>query len=218
MPTGTAVIRKANKATAAELAASIPALHQADGRQFNISVRTATDLSEHERAHIWGLFEENMYTLYVNSSFGWAPRSKKREMFDARSRFIIASQEDNPPNVVAYTIFRFDREERQDVVYCYELQVSKNARHCGLGKLLTQKLSDIGATCGMEKVMLTVFKGYAWAEWRLYLFSLPPSQPVGILVLSLCGVGNLFKSIFTHVLDFLAASLSMKHRQIIRPI
>ncbi|KAI6132777.1 hypothetical protein EV401DRAFT_1883674 [Pisolithus croceorrhizus] len=162
MPTGTAVIRKANKATAAELAASIPALHQADGRQFNISVRTATDLSEHERAHIWGLFEENMYTLYETrlqhapSSQSFSRRkSKKREMFDARSRFIIASQEDNPPNVVAYTIFRFDREERQDVVYCI---ISRNARHCGLGKLLTQKLSDIGATCGMEKVMLTVFK------------------------------------------------------------
>ncbi|KIK28487.1 hypothetical protein PISMIDRAFT_673495 [Pisolithus microcarpus 441] len=103
-----------------------------------------------------------MYTLYVNSSFGWAPRSKKQEMFDARSRFIIAYQEDtptlNPPNIVAYTMFRFDKEEHQNVVYCYELQVSESARHCGLGKLLTQKLSDIGATWGMEKVMLTVFK------------------------------------------------------------
>lgn len=183
MPTGTTVIRKANKATAAELAASIPALYQADDRQFNISVRTATDLSEHEHAQIWGLFEENMYTLYVNSSFGWAPRSKKREMFDARSRFIIASQEDtvtrNPPDVVAYTIFRFDREEHQDVVYCYELQVSKSARHCGLGKLLTQKLSDIGATWGMEKVMLTVFKANqsAFSFYRSVGFSIDEISP-----------------------------------------
>ncbi|KAI6162243.1 hypothetical protein EDD17DRAFT_1758045 [Pisolithus thermaeus] len=180
MPTGTAVVRKANKATAAELAASIPALYQADGRQFDISVRTATDLSEHERTQVWGLFEENMYTLYVNSSFGWAPRSKKREMFDAQSRFIIASQEDNPPNVVAYTIFRFDREEHQDVVYCYELQVSKNARHCGLGKLLTQKLSDIGATWGMEKVVLTVFKGSnqsAFSFYRSVGFSVDETSP-----------------------------------------
>lgn len=46
-------------------------------------------------------------------------------MFDARSRFIIAYQEDtptlNPPNIVAYTMFRFDREEHQDVVYWYAL-------------------------------------------------------------------------------------------------
>lgn len=58
---------------------------------------------------------------YVNSSFGWAPRSKKQEMFDARSRFIIAYQEDSPTNIVAYTMFRFDREEHQDVVYWYAL-------------------------------------------------------------------------------------------------
>lgn len=125
MPTGNAAIRKANKATVAELAVSVPALYQTDGRQFRISVRTAKDLSEHERAQIWELFEENMYTLYVDSSFGWTPKSKKQEMFDARSRFIIASQEDaltpNPPDIVAYTIFRFDREERQDVVYWYAL-------------------------------------------------------------------------------------------------
>lgn len=183
MPTGTAVIRKANEATAAELAASVPALYQADGRRFNISVRTAADLSEDERAQIWRLFEENMYTLYVNSSFGWAPRSKKREMFDARSRFIIAFQEDtptrNPPNIVAYTMFRFDREEHQDVVYCYELQVSKSARHCGLGKLLTRKLSDIGATWGMEKVMLTVFKANrsAFSFYRSVGYSVDEISP-----------------------------------------
>ncbi|KAI6005314.1 acyl-CoA N-acyltransferase [Pisolithus orientalis] len=183
MPTGNAAIRKANKATAVELAVSVPALYQADGRQFRISVRTAKDLSEHERAQIWELFEENMYTLYVDSSFGWTPRSKKQEMFDARSRFIIASQEDaltpNPPDIVAYTIFRFDREERQDVVYCYELQVSKSARHCGLGKLLTQKLSDIGATWGMEKVMLTVFKDnqLALSFYRSVGFSIDEISP-----------------------------------------
>ncbi|KAI6047583.1 acyl-CoA N-acyltransferase [Pisolithus marmoratus] len=183
MPTSAAAIRKANKATAAELAVSVPALYHATGRQFSISIRTAMSLSEHERAQIWGLFEENMYTLYANSSFGWAPRSKKQEMFDARSRFIIASQEDtltrNTPDIVAYTIFRFDKEEYQDVVYCYELQVSKNARHCGLGKLLTQRLSDIGATWGMKKVMLTVFKANrsALSFYRSVGFSIDEISP-----------------------------------------
>ncbi|KIK28486.1 hypothetical protein PISMIDRAFT_584575 [Pisolithus microcarpus 441] len=37
MPTATAVIRKANKATAAELAASVPASYQADGRRHAVS-------------------------------------------------------------------------------------------------------------------------------------------------------------------------------------
>ncbi|KAL4064892.1 hypothetical protein V8B97DRAFT_1182644 [Scleroderma yunnanense] len=41
----------------------------------------------------------------------------------------------------------------------YELQVSKHARRCGLGRWLTLSLATIGANWGMEKVMLTVFKG-----------------------------------------------------------
>jgi GNAT superfamily N-acetyltransferase len=41
----------------------------------------------------------------------------------------------------------------------YEIQVSNEYRRCGLGKVLMQKLADIGATWGMQKLMLTVFKG-----------------------------------------------------------
>ncbi|KAG6336938.1 hypothetical protein ID866_2132 [Astraeus odoratus] len=123
---------------------------------------------------------------YVASSFGWNPRSKKREMFDTRSRFVIARQDDNDSDalalfsaIVAYTIFRFDREEGRDVIYCYELQVSKHARRCGLGKLLTQHLSDIGAKWNMEKVMLTVFKANqsALAFYTSVGFSIDETSP-----------------------------------------
>ena len=41
----------------------------------------------------------------------------------------------------------------------YEIQVSNEYRRCGLGKVLMQRLADIGATWGMQKLMLTVFKG-----------------------------------------------------------
>ncbi|KAL4064893.1 hypothetical protein V8B97DRAFT_2010583 [Scleroderma yunnanense] len=113
-------IRKANKATATELAGFVPATYEAGGHRFSISVSTASDLSKHERDQVWRLFEENMYDFYHTSSFGWNPQSKKLEMFDPRSRFIIARQDDAcPSNIVAYTIFRFDREEYQDVVYWY---------------------------------------------------------------------------------------------------
>ncbi|KAI6007358.1 hypothetical protein EDD15DRAFT_2190871 [Pisolithus albus] len=200
MPTGTAVIRKANEATAAELAASVPALYQADGRRHAVQHlredggrpfrgRTRPDMETVRGEHVHpvrnALTTRSLFAVvltskasYVNSSFGWAPRSKKREMFDARSRFIIAFQEDtptrNPPNIVAYTMFRFDREEHQDVVYWYALSdfidrlLASYLLHCGLGKLLTRKLSDIGATWGMEKVMLTVFKGSNRSAFSFY--------------------------------------------------
>jgi hypothetical protein len=47
----------------------------------------------------------------------------------------------------------------------YELQVSKDSRRFGLGRLLAQTISDIGAEWGMTKVMLTVLKGHP----RVYL-------------------------------------------------
>lgn len=154
-------IRKANKATAAELAASVPAIYEASGHRFSISVSTASGLSKHERDQIWSVFEENMYDFYNTSSFGWDPQSKNLEMFDPQSRFIIARLDggaSDPVNICAYTIFRFDREEYQNVIYCYELQVSKHVRRYGLGRWLTLKLADIGAEWGMQKVVLTVFK------------------------------------------------------------
>ncbi|KIJ21685.1 hypothetical protein PAXINDRAFT_64676, partial [Paxillus involutus ATCC 200175] len=131
---------------------------------FSFSVKTTSDLSKNQRDQIWRIFEENMHNLYRSSSFGWNPQAKKMEMFDLLSRFVIVQHGDDPQDsakgsgVLAYTLFRFDREEYQDVVYCYELQVAADARRCGLGRLLTQMLSDIGAQWGMTKVMLTVFK------------------------------------------------------------
>jgi GNAT superfamily N-acetyltransferase len=44
-------------------------------------------------------------------------------------------------------------------MYSYEIQVSKDYRRHGLGRVLMQKLADIGTAWGMQKIMLTVFKG-----------------------------------------------------------
>ena len=79
--------------------------------------------------------------------------------------------------LVAYTMFRFDREDGEDVVYwyvnsgavlcirvyllfffSYELQVSKDAQQRGIGRMLMQLLSHIGGKWGMRKVMLTALK------------------------------------------------------------
>ncbi|KAF9229353.1 hypothetical protein BS17DRAFT_743333 [Gyrodon lividus] len=172
-----AATRKANKASTGELASCVSTTHETGAKkcasghcsssrsqQFSFSVKTTSDLSNTQRDQIWRIFEENMYELYCSSSFGWKPQAKKVEMFHQLSRFLIVQRGEDPqdsaqsPGIIAYTMFRFDREEYQDVVYCYELQVSGDARRCGLGRLLTLMLSDIGAQWGMTKVMLTVFK------------------------------------------------------------
>ncbi|KIJ68373.1 hypothetical protein HYDPIDRAFT_106562 [Hydnomerulius pinastri MD-312] len=164
----------------------IAQLHAARGlSRFSFSVKHASDLSNSQCDQMWHVFEENMYDLYRSSSFGWNPRSKKAELFDRLSRFIIVHRGEGlpgspeGPDIIAYTSFRFDREEYQDVIYCYELQVSKDARRCGLGKLLTQMLLDIGAEWAMTKVVLTAFRanGAALLFYKSMGFSVDETSP-----------------------------------------
>jgi hypothetical protein len=55
--------------------------------------------------------------------FGWDPASKQQELFDPLSRFILVHQlsrhleDDHSKRLVAYTMFRFDLEEGEEVIY-----------------------------------------------------------------------------------------------------
>lgn len=58
------------------------------------------------------------------SSFGWKPDEKKAELFHELSRFLLARKvlevdgsSESVPSIVAYSMFRFEREEGLDVVY-----------------------------------------------------------------------------------------------------
>jgi ribosomal protein S18 acetylase RimI-like enzyme len=105
--------------------------------------------------------------MYVGSSIGWDPPSKKEELFDCDSRFILLRQlqeQDGAdtvceePSIIAYSMFRFLIEDDECVLYCYELQVVQGVRRGGVGKTLVQCLCDLAREWDMTKVMLTVFK------------------------------------------------------------
>ncbi|KAI0922035.1 hypothetical protein AcW1_004145 [Taiwanofungus camphoratus] len=55
-------------------------------------------------------------------------------------------------------MFRFEREDKQDIVWCYFLQVCSESRHCGLGKQLIQQLLSVSGQWCMRKLMLAVLK------------------------------------------------------------
>jgi GNAT superfamily N-acetyltransferase len=119
---------------------------------------------------------------------GWDPPSKKQELFHPDSRFVLLRRlqakdglehlhEELVP-ILAYSMFRFDMEVDECVLYwygrlsmtshsswgthllySYELQVSQSAQRGGMGKTLMGCLYDIARRWNIRKVMLTVFKG-----------------------------------------------------------
>ncbi|KAI0361223.1 acyl-CoA N-acyltransferase [Trametes cingulata] len=181
--TASKAVRIANKASAEEIAAAacIPANKTFKDKSLSLRVCAAPSLSESERERIWELWEENMRALVEPSSFGWNPETKKEELFHRDARYILVSdpagfQERGP---IAFSSFRFEEEEGEDVLYCYELQVAGDFRNLGLGHFLMEKLGRIGKHWHMAKVMLTVLKSNVAAR-RFYSrngFEVDPTSP-----------------------------------------
>jgi len=105
----------------------------------------------------------------VKFIFGWDPPTKRLELFHRLARYILIYGPQTEQNgsasgqatlpLVAYVGFRFEDEDGENVLYCYELQVSNVSQRHGLGKFLMQQLSNVGRHWQMQKVMLTVLKG-----------------------------------------------------------
>ncbi|KAJ5280765.1 hypothetical protein N7478_006137 [Penicillium angulare] len=60
--------------------------------------------------------------------------------------------------VLGFLSFMVTYEDGKEVVYCYEIHLSAEARGRGLGGLLMKRMEEIGRSVGLEKTMLTVFK------------------------------------------------------------
>lgn len=65
---------------------------------------------------------------YTKSSMGWDPPSKKQELFHRDSRFVLlrrSQAQDGPEQlheelpILAYSMFRFDMEDDECVLYWY---------------------------------------------------------------------------------------------------
>ncbi|EPQ60753.1 hypothetical protein GLOTRDRAFT_135380 [Gloeophyllum trabeum ATCC 11539] len=183
-------VKRANKATPSDIGRSISPSVTVDGSSFFHQVSTGPGLSVAEREAVWQIFEDNMKGLYMDSAFGWDPPAKRAELFHFLSRYILvrgpsAGCDSSAENVksalplAAYVSFRFEPEAGQDVIYCYELQVSRAAQRHGLGKHLMQQVYNVGQRWRMQKVMLTVLKANVAAN-RFYEsqgFVIDPTSP-----------------------------------------
>ncbi|KAK1232680.1 hypothetical protein PQX77_004156 [Marasmius sp. AFHP31] len=137
------------------------ALNAVPGNDFGIrAFQNSKDLPDDFRDAIWQIFEENMYSLYVNSpNFQWDPKAKKKELFHKHSRFLVASPANQSDALAGYTMFRFEHEQDENLLYCYEIQVRGSYQGKSLGKILMGAIEPIAQRWEMEKIMLTVLKG-----------------------------------------------------------
>ncbi|PAV22168.1 acyl- N-acyltransferase [Pyrrhoderma noxium] len=164
-------IKRANKVKSSELQKSVKTSHNIKSRQFHFKVCRSVELSETMKDQIWTIFENNMKTLYISSGvFPWDPKSKKEEIFNKYSRFLLVtpqeedSESKREDKLLAYSIFRFERDEERNAIYVYELQTSKDARRLGLGKALIDSMKSIGRTYKMSILMLTLIKANETAK------------------------------------------------------
>ncbi|KAJ3873880.1 acyl-CoA N-acyltransferase [Lentinula edodes] len=152
---GSEIVIRANKKSAKQLRV---ALKYVDGlpTAYTCTFRLANELSESMRAKIWELINGNMSELCANSSLGWNALDKQQELFDPLARYIILNPVGQSDQIAGYSVLRFEHEAEEDILYCYELQISPLHQRKGLGKFLMKLLQVIGRRTKMEKIMLTV--------------------------------------------------------------
>lgn len=63
---------------------------------------------------LWSEYDNSF--RYKNSSFGWDPVAKRKELFDKLSRFILVYKE-GTAELLAFIMFRFEFEEYEDAIY-----------------------------------------------------------------------------------------------------
>ncbi|KAF8212717.1 hypothetical protein K438DRAFT_1804998 [Mycena galopus ATCC 62051] len=88
----------------------------------------------------WTMFETNMRTTchHLFTPFGRDPPKQQEEWFNRISRFIPVYPTDDTDALIAFTVFRFEFEDKDNsnILYCYEIhwQVSKTSTRHDLGR------------------------------------------------------------------------------------
>ncbi|GKZ28354.1 hypothetical protein AbraIFM66950_005527 [Aspergillus brasiliensis] len=149
-------------------------------QKYKLSIYDAATIPTTDLNACFNLIEETSSEAYRNSSTGWSPAKKKREMKLPDMKYLVvrrdvssSSPSSSPRDggeadaVIGFMSFMITYEDGKEVVYLYEIHLSSGVQKQGLGKRLLLILMEIGRRVGMEKAMLTVFTSNGVAQ-RLY--------------------------------------------------
>ena len=130
-----------------------------DGVSLKISCVHSSQLKPEQLEFITSLTEETMKNHYEKSENGWNRKQKEKEFKHETARILLVENEADS-KLVAFVHFRFELDDQQKnpVVYCYEIQMPVEWQNRGLGRHLMSALYAIGERFKMFKVMITCFK------------------------------------------------------------
>ena len=157
-----------------------------------ISFATAATISDSDFDGCFDLVRSTSAAAYTASSRGWSSEEKRTEMREADMKYLMIravarNAEASIPaghtlnfgdqgldlgngeqsSVVGFLSFMLTREDRRDVIYCYEVHLKEDYQGRGLGAQLMLLMERIGESVGVKKGMLTVFTSND-AAMRLY--------------------------------------------------
>ncbi|KAL4979686.1 acyl-CoA N-acyltransferase [Aspergillus desertorum] len=140
---------------------------------YDISIYTAATIPAAELASCFKLLELTSSNAYKNSSMGWSPSEKGKEMKLPDMKYMIlrrgaadndrgtegdSSSSKSTWKFAGFLEFMATYEDGYEVLYCYEIHLTPEVQGQGLGKELLARFERIGRRIGLEKAMLTVFK------------------------------------------------------------
>lgn len=120
--------------------------------QASIQYFAAKTLQPEHLEWAFDLCKRNMEQLYA-TAWGWNDKIKRKELTHPEARFLLVFQQQQP---VAFVHLRFEEEEREPVLYIYEMQLEHAVQRKRLGSFLMRVLYKIASNMGFSKVMLTV--------------------------------------------------------------
>ncbi|CAL7949706.1 unnamed protein product [Xylocopa violacea] len=159
-----------------------------DNQVIELSCTRAKDAEPKCVSWIFDIMEHNMKSLYEQSDWGWDPIAKQKELTEPAAWYLVASSNDK---FVGFSHFRFDVDYREEVLYCYEIQLESSVRRKGLGHFMMSALESIASENKMRKVVLTAFKHNPSAMQFFYSLgykmdksSPPASEQLDYIILS----------------------------------
>ncbi|MCJ1357876.1 MAG: hypothetical protein MMC33_007872 [Icmadophila ericetorum] len=124
--------------------------------KYRIALESSKTINPADLNDCFRLIESTSASQYTQSSLGWKPKHKAKEMVLPDMRYLLVRRAGSDLTD-GFLSFMLTYEDGHEVIYCYELHLDSSSRGCGLGTHLMGIMESVGRKVGVEKSMLTVF-------------------------------------------------------------